>query len=574
LLGMASAESSRGTDPPQYVQCSLMSAAPPESGPRQKELGAFYTPPAMAKLLVEWAIQTSHDRVLDPGFGGLVFLDAAAQRLEALGCSPDGVGRHLFGIEVDDDAHGTASGNDLEIAPGNLFHGDFFATTPGVEVPLSQAVVGNPPYIRYQGWDGKRARKLAEVAGVRLTRLASSWAPFVVHATAFVAPHGRLAMVLPGEMLHAQYASEVVSFLARSYGRLQLAVFEERVFPGALEEVVLLFADRRGEGRAEGIEVVECRTLDDLTSTMLAQPTVKRARPDGGTKLLAQLLPGSTQDLYESLPSHDRVSLLGQVASVDIGAVTGANDFFLLTDRDAVGLDDRLLRPAVSKAAHVRGARLTTTDIGHLRAQGQRMLMFVAHPGTPNEALSTAQSHLSRGQTAGIHERYKCRVRSPWWSVPLPKHGSPDLFFTYCSNRHPRVALNEAVALHTNTLHGVTAHKREAANELAAGFVNSLTLLSAELIGRSYGGGVLKLEPTEAEALLLPPLGAAHGRLREVDALLREGDLQAVLDLVDPLVLGDGLGLRPAEIKTLRSGAERLRERRRARGSRVAQRPR
>jgi hypothetical protein len=104
--------------------------------------------------------------------------------------------------------------------------------------------------------------------------------------------------------------------------------------------------------------------------------------------------------------------------------------------------------------------------------------------------------------------------------------------------------------------------------------VNSLTILSAELIGRSYGGGVLKLEPTEAEALLLPPLGGVQEHLREVDALLREQDLEAVLDLVDPLVLGDGLGLRPAEIKALRSGAERLRERRKARGRRPAPRPR
>ena len=550
-----------------------MSIAVPEPNSRQKALGAFYTPPAMAKLLVDWAVQTPGDHVLDPSFGGLVFLETAAELLEGLGCSPETIAQQLFGIDLDDDAHGFAAHHRVKIPPTNLLRGDFFAVDPGGAVPPCQAVVGNPPYIRYQGWDGKRARQLAEAAGVHLTRLASSWAPFVVHATAFVAPRGRLAMVLPAEMLHAQYASEVVSFLARSYGRLQLAVFEERVFPGALEEVVLLFAEGRGEGRADGIEVVECRTLDGLTSTMLARPAVKRARPDGA-KLLAQLLPDSTQDLYEALPSHDGVSLLGQVASVDIGAVTGANDFFLLTDQDARRLDDRLLRSAVSKAVHVRGARLTTTDIRDLRARGQRMQMFVAHGGTPEEALATAQSHLRCGQTAGIHERYKCRVRSPWWSVPLPKHGSPDLFLTYCSNRHPRVTLNEANALHTNTLHGVTAHRRESAGELAAGFVNSLTILSAELIGRSYGGGVLKLEPTEAEALLLPPLGAAQEHLREVDALLREGDLEAVLDLVDPLVLGDGLGLRPAEIKALRSGAERLRERRKARGRRPAPRAR
>lgn len=551
-----------------------MSLAAPEPGPRQKELGAFYTPPAMAKLLVDWAIQTSEDRGLDPSFGGLVFLEAGAERLKALGCRPEEIGRQLFGIDVDDDAHGFASGSGIEIPPGNLFHGDFFATEPGVGVPLCEAVVGNPPYIRYQGWDGTRARRLAEETGVRLTRLASSWAPFVVHATAFVAPGGRLAMVLPAEMLHAQYASEVVAFLARSYARLQLAVFEERVFPGALEEVVLLFAGGRGEGRAEGIELVECRTLDDLSAKMLERPAVRAVRSDGGAKLLAQLLPDGSRELYERLVKHELVSKLGQIASVDIGAVTGANEFFLLTDKDATGLDPGLLRPTVSKAIHLRGASLTATEIRRLRASGQRMLMFVAEADTPDAVLSTARSYIRRGERAGLHKRYKCRVRDPWWSVPLPKQGPPDLLLTYCSNRHPRLTLNGPDVLHTNTIHGVGVRDSESSQALAAGFLNSLTLLSAELIGRSYGGGVLKLEPTEAEALLLPPLAPTEAHLGEVDQLLRHDDLDAVLDLVDPLVLGDGLGLRPGEIQALRSGAERLRARRRARGRRPSSRSR
>ena len=102
---------------------------------------------------------------------------------------------------------------------------------------------------------------------------------------------------------------------------------------------------------------------------------------------------------------------------------------------------------------------------------------------------------------------------------------------------------------------------------LAAGFYNSLTLLSAELVGRCYGGGVLKLEPTEAEALLLPPIPDSAGdHLPEVDELLRAGNLAAVLDHMDRLLLVDGLGLTSRQVDALRSGAERLRGRRRTRG--------
>jgi hypothetical protein len=96
-------------------------------------------------------------------------------------------------------------------------------------------------------------------------------------------------------------------------------------------------------------------------------------------------------------------------------------------------------------------------------------------------------------------------------------------------------------------------------------FYNSLTLLSAELVGRSYGGGILKLEPSEAERLLIPSFERSLGRLLpRVDTLLRQGELEAVLDLVDPLVLAP-LGLRQADILGLRAARHKLFARRRAR---------
>src|SRR4051794_28848387 len=52
---------------------------------RRKQLGAFYTPAEMAEKLVAWAVREPADRVLDPSFGGLVFLQAAEARLRALG---------------------------------------------------------------------------------------------------------------------------------------------------------------------------------------------------------------------------------------------------------------------------------------------------------------------------------------------------------------------------------------------------------------------------------------------------------------------------------------------------------
>ncbi len=436
-------------------------------------------------------------------------------------------------------------------------------------MPSIDALIGNPPYIRYQDFNGSAAlaRQVALRAGVRLSRLASSWAPFVVHATSFVAPGGRFAQVLPGELMHAQYAQEVVKFLRREYERVFVAVFDERIFPGALEDVVLLFAEGRGASGEADVCVIRCKTLDDVEDRLQVadrSPGVQLASGQG--RLLSQLLPIEAQLLYDRLSTVPRVRRLGTFASVDIGIVTGANEFFVLTEADAGELHTDLVRPAVAKAAQVAGARLSMRDHRRLLKGGQRGLMLVAGRAASTKALKSIQAHVARGEAIGLDERYKCRIREPWWALPVPRQGAADLLLTYCSNDHPRLALNEAKALSTNTIHGVRVSGDVEGEALAVGFYNSLTLLSAELEGRSYGGGVLKLEPTEAERLLLPPLSPELAALLPaVDRAIRARDVEAAADLVDPVALGS-LGLSTDEIGVLRAARRQLQMRRKNRG--------
>jgi hypothetical protein len=115
-------------------------------------------------------------------------------------------------------------------------------------------------------FDPARARACAAArrAGVSLTRLASSWAAFTVHAALFVKLGGRLGLVLPAELLSVNYAADVRRFLIERFACVQLVLFTERVFPGVQEEVVLLFADGYGAGPAAECELRQVRTAADL----------------------------------------------------------------------------------------------------------------------------------------------------------------------------------------------------------------------------------------------------------------------------------------------------------------------
>ena len=117
-----------------------------------KELCAYYTSPVVARFLVAWGVRSAEDHIIDPSFGGGVFLQAAAERIRELSGDPATL---ISGIELDQVMHRatSAAAQSYGIAAENLLHGDFFALA-GRLPPAFDAVVGNPPFIRYQQFSG------------------------------------------------------------------------------------------------------------------------------------------------------------------------------------------------------------------------------------------------------------------------------------------------------------------------------------------------------------------------------------------------------------------------------------
>src|SRR5437879_6197976 len=146
---------------------------PAPSGERRKQLGAFYTPSKLAQAMADWAVRSARDRVLDPAAGEAVFLVAAGRRLRSLGAPTSPA--QLFGIDVNAEAieaaHAILKREDLS---ADIEQDDFFRRSPLLMPERFDAIIGNPPYIRYHRFRGHeriRALASAEAVGVRLSGL-------------------------------------------------------------------------------------------------------------------------------------------------------------------------------------------------------------------------------------------------------------------------------------------------------------------------------------------------------------------------------------------------------------------
>jgi len=545
------------------------------NGDSAKALGAFYTDIQIADFLVWWAIRSARDTVMDPSFGGGVFLRSACNRLVALGGNPKD---QVFGVEIDPGVHKLIVDklrDEFAVSQENFVLKDFFHYEP-LPVNRVTAVVGNPPFIRYQRFGSEpRLRALAQAAdhGVRLTQLSSSWAPFVVHSVSMVREGGRIALVLPMEIAHASYAIPVLKHLFRSFAKVTFLTFRKKLFPGLSEDTLLLLAEDKGEGSAKVLH----RDLEH--AGMLADIQHKKRRAiwntraldaesltQGQQRLIESLIPKKARELYAELKQLNSTTRLGKLVDIGIGYVTGANDFFHLSPEEveALNIPKRFLRRAVRRGRALTGLRFTRSDWKEASVLGDAgYLLFIDRNA---ELPSSVKKYLDKGKAKRVPETYKCRVRSPWYSVPHVYQ--PDGFLTYMSGVAPRFVSNDAGVVAPNSLHIVRRHAQTklSCDSIAALWQTSLTRLSVEIEGHALGGGMLKLEPSEAENSIVANPGIDEAKLGELsielDALVRSAKQKEAQEVADKIVLQEYLGVSKRDCVYLQKAAQRLVNRR------------
>lgn len=537
----------------------------------QKLRGGYYTPKPVADFLARWAIQSPSARILEPSCGDGVLLESAVSALLECGASHKAVAGLIHGVEIDEREARLTVERLLALhipAAASLVHqGDFFAYCQShlADKRRFDAVIGNPPFIRYQTFleDQRQiAFELMRRAGLHPSRLTNAWLPFFVASTLLLNQRGRLAMVIPAELLQVNYAAELRHFISEYYDQVTLITFKKLVFDRIQQEVVLLLGERNCGGQA-GIRTIELDQATDLLAFEHTAFSGQQLKPmDHSTEKWTQyFLDRSEIALLRELRANLKLTRAGDVLAVDVGVVTGLNEFFVLTEQQVAAWSlAKEVQPLVSRSGHLQGLIFTEAD-WQANAANQLPAFLLDPPDTALEDLPLAiKGYVISGEEKGFHQGYKCRIRKRWYIVPSV--WTPDAFMLRQVHGFPKIILNETPATCTDTIHRVKFRQGVVGKQIAKAFLNSLTFAFAEVTGRSYGGGVLELEPREAEQLPLPLIGADRLNLDQLNHLLLAGHIAEVLEITDRVLLVDGLGLSRKDAGRLRGMWQKLRDRR------------
>jgi len=537
----------------------------------KKLRGGYYTPQAITDFICKWAITKPTQKILEPSCGDGNFIESAICRFKELGAPNDKLTGLIKGIEL---VEGEAEKSKNRAAKYGLnsttiLHADFFNYISNTNGEAHfDVVIGNPPFIRYQNFPEEHrevAFKMMEEMDLHPNKLTNIWVPFLVISASKLNRFGKLAMVIPAELFQVKYAAETRVFLSRFFSRITIVTFKKLVFADIQQEIVILLCEKDVTTN-KGIRVLEINDISELKSIKIekvhkADVKVLEHSTEKWTKYF---LDEKEIQLLRKIKTEIRIKPCSDIMEVDVGIVTGRNEFFMLS-KDIVskwklkGYTSKV----VSKSNHFKGIVYNDSDFETNVEENYPVQLFLPENKEYSLLPKVCREYIAYGEEMGFHSGYKCRIRKNWFITP--SLWSPDAFVLRQVGDYPKLILNETNASSTDTIHRVRFKTKIKPENIALSYLNSLTFAFSEILGRSYGGGVLTFEPTEIEEIPLPLLSQHKIDFKKVDALIRQRKIEEALDIVDEELLIKQLNFSESEVQMLRGIWKKLANRRNGR---------
>ena len=484
--------------------------------------GGFYSPDVLVDLCTERASellgQKTRLRILEPSAGDGAFFRGIA-RSELYQDVDSVTAIELIEEEAAKAAHTLRSLN----IKGNVINENVLRWAQNDDRNFN-LLLANPPYVRFQfisETDKQLAKTISSQFNINSRAVSNLWIPVFILSLGKL-NGGVFSVILPAEFLTGVSAGVVRNWILANTTDMRIDLFKPGSFPSVLQEVLVLSGRKYSQNSPRKHYSQIVRFHDHNGTERVWEHNIK---PGTGT-WTNYLLSPEQNDIFSNVSSTVGIQKISDVAKFSVSTVTGANGYFCLSSEEVDRFDLwKWAIPMLSKARYSKGVIFNDDDRKMFEETGSPawMLSFSADKPSP-ENYSLAKEYLDIGEKNGINLRYKCRVRYPWYRVPIVPAG--DLLLSKRSHFFPQVISNHAGVLTTDTIYRGQVFPGETINadDFATVFHNSLTMLSAEILGRSFGGGVLELVPSEVNSLRVPVVPGAERHILEIDKISRKSN--------------------------------------------------
>ncbi|MBW4669561.1 MAG: N-6 DNA methylase [Cyanomargarita calcarea GSE-NOS-MK-12-04C] len=479
----------------------------------RNKLGQFATPIELAIAIVEYAKnllpQNQNIRFLDPAFGTGSFYSALLQLF------PQSQIGTAVGYEIDSH-YGNEAISLWKNTPLQLNINDFTkAIPPENQDKKVNLIICNPPYVRHHHLtrsDKLRLQNQSQnIAGVKLSQLASLYCHFLCIADAWMAEDGIAGWLIPSGFMDVNYGQQIKDYLLNKVRLLRVHRFcpNDIQFDDALVSSAIVWFQK---------------TLPSKNHTVEFSYGGSLARPNERKYISPEILHNTAKwttigSTSEAINFNLERYQLKDLFTIKRGLATGANNFFILTKEQALTkfceaiahkIPSQFLKPILPSPRYLLLDEINADVLGNPILEQQLFLIDCNLPLSEIEnSYPTLWKYLQMGIESGISSRYLCKHRNLWYSQenrsPAPylctymgrTDSSRGKAFRFILNNSNAIAANVYLMLYPKpTLADALTRQPSLKRDL---WLNLNHISEEDLIsgGRVYGGGLHKLEPKE-----------------------------------------------------------------------------
>ncbi|HEY1354260.1 MAG TPA: N-6 DNA methylase [Ktedonobacteraceae bacterium] len=501
----------------------------------RNRLGQFATPSSLATDILNYSksLLTPGIKInfLDPAMGTGAFVAALYDSF------PEEQISKAVGYEIDP-LYANAASNLWKSTSLQINVADFTKAEP-LDNDKFNLLICNPPYVRHHHLSKEDKQRLLQAtknaSKVRVSERSGLYCHFLWISHKWLAEDGLAAWLIPSEFMSVNYGEQVRDYLLNQVALLRVHCFTpaDVQFKDALVTSSIIWFKKSSPSRHQKVDfsyggtLTNPKTIDAIPLTTLQQAKKWNALSialNASDLLNKNQEPQSHTNIANSdapVEIKQKVYKLADFFEIKRGLATGSNGFFVLNRQQILEyqIPEEFLKPILPSSRYLINDEIKADSNGNPILKEPLFLLTCNLPENDIKAkYPSLWKYLQWGIERGIDKLYLCSHRTPWYSQE--KRSAPLFVYSYMGRQKSegsspfRFILNHSKALATNSYYVLYPKKdlQEAINKdtrVLIKFWENLKNLSPENLlieGRTYGGGLHKMEPNELANVLIKNL--------------------------------------------------------------------